>query len=65
MPPASHGSVRIDNGRGFHADAFVSGSGLQFIADRIDALNGTLDVDSSDDGTRVRAVVPLRIGSAP
>jgi signal transduction histidine kinase len=49
----------IDNGPGFPADRVAHASGLQYIADRIEALDGTLVVESSDGGTRVRAVVPL------
>jgi PAS domain S-box-containing protein len=39
-----------------------SGSGLRGLADRLDALGGTLDVESaSGGGTRVRATAPLEV----
>jgi PAS domain S-box-containing protein len=39
-----------------------SGSGLRGLADRLDALGGTLDVESTvGSGTRVRATAPLRV----
>jgi signal transduction histidine kinase len=49
-----------DDGSGFHPDELTEVSGLQHIADRIEALDGTLSVDSSERGTRVRAEVPHR-----
>jgi signal transduction histidine kinase len=48
-----------DNGRG-GADA-TAGTGLRGLADRIDALDGSFELDSpAGAGTRVRAVLPLR-----
>jgi len=48
-----------DDGRG-GADA-SAGTGLRGLADRIDALGGSFDLDSpAGAGTRVRAVLPLR-----
>ena len=48
-----------DDGRG-GADA-TAGTGLRGLADRIDTLGGSLDLDSpAGAGTRVRAVLPLR-----
>lgn len=49
----------IDDGKGFAVEEVDVHSGLQHIADRIEALDGTLVVDSSESGTTVRAVVPL------
>ena len=51
----------IDDGSGFRPDQLLEPSGLQHIADRIEALNGTLSIESSDAGTRVRAVVPIAV----
>jgi signal transduction histidine kinase len=45
-----------DNGHG-GADP-DSGSGLSGLADRVAALDGTLEVKSSDAGTTVRAEMP-------
>lgn len=55
----------VDDGAGFRADQIADASGLQYIADRIEALDGTLVVESSDGGTRVRAVVPLTDAARP
>jgi signal transduction histidine kinase len=49
----------VDDGAGFRPEALLEPSGLQHIADRIEALDGRLEVDSSEKGTRVRATVPL------
>jgi PAS domain S-box-containing protein len=49
-----------DDGRG---GADPSGSGLSGLADRVAALDGTLSVQGAD-GTRLRAVLPLRSPSA-
>jgi signal transduction histidine kinase len=35
-----------------------SGSGLRGLADRVEALDGTLAVQSNGSGTRVSAVIP-------
>ena len=52
-----------DDGQG-GADA-SSGSGLQGLADRLAAVNGTLRVDSPPGGgTAVQAVIPI-LGDAP
>jgi signal transduction histidine kinase len=49
----------VDDGRG-GADP-ASGTGLRGLADRVEALDGRLDVDSpSGTGTRVSARLPLR-----
>jgi signal transduction histidine kinase len=52
--------VVTDNGAGFDPDAVSGGSGLQNMADRIAAVNGTLTIGSEPDaGTRVAGTVPL------
>jgi signal transduction histidine kinase len=49
-----------DDGRGFDPEAIGYGTGLQGIADRLAALNGTLDVASSVGvGTTVTGVIPV------
>ena len=48
-----------DDGSGFRAEQVLEPSGLQHMADRIEALEGQLVVESSDRGTRVKATVPL------
>jgi signal transduction histidine kinase len=47
-----------DDGRG-GADA-ESGSGLRGLADRVEALDGRLELDSKAAGTTLRAEIPLR-----
>ncbi len=47
-----------DDGRGFDADATTFGTGVQGMADRLDAIGGTLDIRSAPgEGTRVRGEV--------
>jgi signal transduction histidine kinase len=49
-----------DDGRGFQADV-VARSGLRGLADRIEALGGTLRLTSRPGaGTRLSATLPLR-----
>ena len=49
-----------DDGRGFDPASIGYGTGLQGIADRLAALNGTLRVASAaGDGTTVTGVIPL------
>jgi signal transduction histidine kinase len=59
----SNGSLSfavIDDGRGFDPKAVGSGSGLQGMADRLAAVGGSLDVESSAGrGTTVAGRVPL------
>ena len=51
----------VDDGRGFDPSANGYGTGLQGIADRLGALDGTLDVDSAPGrGTTIRGRVPVR-----
>jgi signal transduction histidine kinase len=50
-----------DDGRGFDAASAPKGSGLQGMVDRLDAIGGTLSVDSRPGhGTVVRGSVPAR-----
>jgi signal transduction histidine kinase len=50
----------IDDGRGFDPAAAPSGSGLQGMADRVAAVGGSLDVESSPGrGTTIAGLVPL------
>jgi signal transduction histidine kinase len=50
----------VDDGRGFEASAISSGTGLQGMADRLDAVGGTLRIESSPgEGTTVRGIVPI------
>jgi signal transduction histidine kinase len=65
---AGHASVEVDvvGGRavvvvaddGVGGAALDRGSGLRGLADRVQALEGTLEVESGEGGTRVRAVLP-------
>ena len=49
-----------DDGRGFDPATTRSGMGLQGMADRIDAIGGTLEVRSAPgDGTTIVGVIPL------
>ena len=55
-----------DDGVGFDPDATTYGTGLQGIADRLDALGGTFHVVSSAGaGTTVNGSVPVSPGSFP
>jgi signal transduction histidine kinase len=52
--------VVADNGRGFHPDT-PKGSGLQNMADRLAALDGTLDVSSTPgEGTTLTGRIPIQ-----
>ena len=52
-----------DDGRGFDLTAVTRGAGLTNMEDRLDALGGTLQIESSPGhGTTLRATVPaLRV----
>jgi signal transduction histidine kinase len=53
-----------DDGAGFDAQAMTYGTGLQGMADRLDAIGGTLQISSSpDSGTTIHGRIP--VGSAP
>jgi signal transduction histidine kinase len=58
-----------DDGRGFDAGATTYGTGVQGMADRLDAIGGTLDIRSAPgEGTTVRgeiAVAELTLPGAP
>src|SRR5207249_9022370 len=50
-----------DDGSGFDADTTNYGTGLQGMADRLDAIGGTLRVESAlGRGTRVTGSVPIQ-----
>ena len=52
-----------DDGRGFDPDATGGGTGLQGIADRLGALDGTLEIESRPGaGTTVTGRVPVQAG---
>ena len=57
------GQVRvdvIDDGRGFALSAATRGAGLTNMEDRLDALGGSLDVESAPGaGTTLHAIVPI------
>jgi signal transduction histidine kinase len=56
----SHLNLEVsDDGHGFDAGA-VRDSGLRGLRDRVEALGGTLGIDSRADGTRLRASLPAR-----
>ena len=53
----------VDDGRGFDAAARGGGTGLQGMADRLDAVGGMLEVRSAPEaGTTISGVVPTEIG---
>jgi signal transduction histidine kinase len=58
----SDGEVRFsvqDSGPGFDLAMANGGSGLQNLRDRIDAVGGTLEIISNNNGTTVSGTVPL------
>jgi len=55
-----------DNGRGFDLAATPRGSGLQNMADRVEALGGSVAVESSPGaGTTVTGRIPVGTGAVP
>jgi signal transduction histidine kinase len=55
-----------DDGAGFDAGATVYGTGLQGMADRLDAVGGALEVDSAPgEGTTVTGRLPVTSYAAP
>jgi signal transduction histidine kinase len=50
-----------DDGRGFDLARTNGGSGLQNIRDRVDALEGTLQIASGVEGTRIEGSIPLAV----
>ncbi len=53
----------IDDGRGFDPSTIDHGTGLQGMADRLDAIGGSIEVDSSPGtGTRVAGRLPVEEG---
>jgi signal transduction histidine kinase len=52
-----------DDGKGFDPEAAGSGTGLQGIADRLDAVRGSLTVRSAPgEGTIVEGAIPVEVG---
>ncbi len=50
-----------DDGNGFDADTVARGAGLTGIADRLDTVGGTIDIDSAPGlGTRITGRVPIQ-----
>lgn len=57
----------IDNGKGFDVDAALHTGhrGLQIMRERVEAINGTLTIESAPDtGTRLQLQLPYREGGA-
>jgi signal transduction histidine kinase len=54
-----------DDGHGFDTSAGQTGSGLQNIRDRIDALEGTVQIHSGPAGTCIQGCVPLGESARP
>jgi signal transduction histidine kinase len=55
-----------DDGCGFEVATVRRGSGLTNVADRLDALDGHLEIDSAvGHGCRLRGRLPVRMGSPP
>jgi signal transduction histidine kinase len=53
----------IDDGRGFDASGTTHGTGLQGMADRLEAIGGALEVRSAPDrGTTISGAVPTEAG---
>jgi signal transduction histidine kinase len=50
-----------DDGRGFDFATPSRGSGLQNIRDRVDALEGTLQIHSGAEGTRIEGSIPIAV----
>jgi signal transduction histidine kinase len=62
------GALRVDvedNGKGFDVRASIRGAGLTNMGDRLDAMTGTLSIDSGPGrGTRLRVTLPVTVGVA-
>ena len=55
-----------DDGRGFDAEATSYGTGLRGMADRLDAIGGTLEVRSAPGaGTTISGMLPVRPAAEP
>ena len=54
--------VVSDDGTGFDADGSAVGHGLQNMEDRLDAIGGTMGVESSTQGTSVTGRIPIEVG---
>jgi signal transduction histidine kinase len=60
-------AVRVevrDDGGGFDPEGETSGFGLLGMRERVELVDGALEVESSSEGTSVRATVPIRRGDA-
>jgi signal transduction histidine kinase len=56
----------VDDGEGFEVDATTRGTGLQGIADRLDALGGRLEIRTAPgEGTTLVGLVPSPVDKAP
>lgn len=53
----------VDNGRGFDPDGQNGGMGLRSMRERMQALGGTVNVESGRQGTRLLASVPFDLGA--
>jgi signal transduction histidine kinase len=54
-----------DDGTGFDPEQVSSGFGLAGMQERVSLAGGTLSIDSSEEGTRLRASIPARRAGAP
>ena len=54
-----------DDGRGFDRASRPSGFGLAGMHERVTLVGGSLDIESDESGTRVRARLPARLTEAP
>jgi signal transduction histidine kinase len=56
----------VDDGRGFDVSGTGHGTGLQGMADRLDAIGGSLEVRSAQDhGTTIAGTVPTGAREGP
>ena len=51
-------AVVLDNGRGFEAAQAMVGHGLASMRERAEAVDGSLRIESGDQGTTVLTVIP-------
>jgi len=55
----------VDDGQGFDASVAASGTGLQNMRDRLEALGGRLEVRTGPGGTTVTGSVPIESDPRP
>jgi signal transduction histidine kinase len=56
----------VDDGRGFDPGSTHMGTGLQGMVDRVEAVGGTIDIESGASGTTVSGRIPVRgLGDTP